>query len=137
MPAATAHVRHSSPLAATPSASLAEMMALALAIRDEARDEPEEGRVALAFAAMNRMRRFGPERVENRRPDFAGDFADRGFCRAFAAACLVASGDLADPTGGATHFHLHTDEPGWAHVATPKALIGRHIFYTLERRPSV
>jgi spore germination cell wall hydrolase CwlJ-like protein len=125
MTAEAAHFRH--------SAELAELTALALAIRDEVRDEPEEGRVALAFAAMNRMKRFGPERAGETCPNFN----DRAFCRAFAAACLAASGDLADPTGGATHFHLHTDEPFWASAATPKALIGRHIFYALDRHPSV
>lgn len=116
------------------SASLAEMMALALAIRDEVRGEPEEGRVALAFAALNRMKRFGPDGGVTARPDVAADFADREFCRALAAACLAASGDIDDPTGGATHFHLHTEEPRWAATATPKALIGRHIFYTFDRR---
>ncbi|HEX7775258.1 MAG TPA: hypothetical protein VF449_01890 [Parvibaculum sp.] len=128
MTAEAAYVRHSAALAAR----LAEMMALALAIRDEVRDEPEEGRVALAFAAMNRMRRFGPEGAGAACPDFT----DRDFCRAFAAACLAASGDMPDPTGGATHFHLHTEEPGWARAATPKALIGRHLFYALDRRPA-
>jgi spore germination cell wall hydrolase CwlJ-like protein len=129
MTAATAHFRHSVTLAA----SLAEMMALALAIRDEVRGEAEEGRLALAWAARNRMALSGTGgccAAKERRPDFA----DAAFCRAFAAACLVASGDIDDPTGGATHFHLHTDEPGWARDATPKALIGRHLFYVLDRR---
>jgi spore germination cell wall hydrolase CwlJ-like protein len=129
MTAEPSHFRRPSTLAAT----LAELMALALAIRDEARDEAEEGRLALAWAARNRMALFGRDPccgAKGERPDFA----DAAFCRAFAAACLAASGDLPDPTGGATHFHLHTDEPFWASAATPKALIGRHLFYTLDNR---
>lgn len=126
--------------APTPS-GLAGMMRLALAIRDLMEDEGEEGRVAIACAVLNRMRRFGPDDEDGGPQGGAAarapDVFDPVLCRALAVACLVLSGDLDDPTDGATHFHRHTEQPGWARRATPKALIGRHIFYVLEARPGV
>jgi hypothetical protein len=113
------------------TAVLAGMMRLALSIRDLLDDESEEGRVAIACAARNRMRRFGLPRETGA----ARDITDPVLCRALALACLVLLGDLADPTDGATHFHRHTEQPDWAADATAKALIGRHIFYALDRQP--
>ncbi len=112
-----------------------ELVRLALAIRDvledEGREESEEGQVALACAILNRIRRFGPD--EGGSGGTAGhgacDFGEASFARAFAVACLVLSGDIDDPTGGATHFHRHNLNPKWARRATPKALIGQHMFY--------
>jgi hypothetical protein len=117
--------------AAGGTAVLAGMMRLALSIRDLLDEESEEGRVAIACAARNRMRRFGLPLD----PGAARDIADPDLCRALALACLVLLGDLADPTDGATHFHRHTDQPDWAAGATAKALIGQHIFYALDRQP--
>jgi hypothetical protein len=114
-------------------AALAEMMRLALAVCDILEDESEEGRVALAFAALNRMRRFGSD-GEDRDLQQERDIFDPALCRALAVACLVLSGGADDPTEGATHFHLHTEHPKWAKAATPKALIGRYIFYVLEQK---
>ena len=89
--------------------------------------------MALACAIANRIRRFGPDEGGGGAAARAGhpDFADPAFCRAFAVACLVMSGDCEDPTGGATHFHHHRENPKWARRATPKALIGAHVFYEL------
>lgn len=114
-----------------------ELVRLALVIRDvledEGRDAGEEGQVALACAILNRMRRFGPDDSGTGGAAGAGncDFADAAFARAFAVACLVLSGDIDDPTGGATHFHRHSRNPKWARGAVPKALIGQHMFYAL------
>lgn len=112
----------------------ADMLALARAIRDCAADEPEQGRIALAWVALNRMR--AGQAVSLRDAESTGgtggawaDFADPAFCRALAAVCLVSSGDLADPTRGATLFHAHTENPCWARGANPSALIGGHFFY--------
>ncbi|HEY4343445.1 MAG TPA: hypothetical protein VGN05_03795 [Parvibaculum sp.] len=116
-------------------AALAEMMRLALEICDLLEDEGEEGRVALAFAALNRMRRFGPD-GEGCALRQERDIFDPALCRALAVACLVLSGGVDDPTEGATHFHLHTEQPKWARIATPKALIGRYIFHVLEPAPN-
>tara|TARA_R110002124_G_scaffold81373_2_gene214499 strand:- start:88 stop:477 length:390 start_codon:yes stop_codon:yes gene_type:complete len=114
-----------------------ELVRLALVIRDvldeEGQDAGEEGRVALACAILNRMRRFGPDDGGSggAAGESACDFGDASFARAFAVACLVLSGDIDDPTCGATHFHRHTLNPKWARRAVPKALIGQHMFYTL------
>ncbi len=118
--------------------SVVEIARLAVAIREvldsEGGQDDEEGQVALACAILNRMRRFGPSgEGGGGAAAHVGvwDVTDTGFCRAFAVACLVLSGDIEDPTGGATHFHRHAENPKWARRATPKALIGRHLFYTI------
>lgn len=38
-------------------------------------------------------------------------------------------GLLADPTGGATHYHAIGIHPYWAEGRSPSASIGRHLFY--------
>ena len=108
---------------------LADMLALARAIRDCAADEPEQGRIALAWVALNRMRAGQAVPMADMGDGTRADFADPAFCRALAAVCLVSCGDLADPTRGATLFHAHTENPCWARGANPSALIGGHFFY--------
>jgi N-acetylmuramoyl-L-alanine amidase len=39
------------------------------------------------------------------------------------------TGGLADPTGGATHYHALGTAPVWADGHIPCARIGRHVFY--------
>lgn len=114
-----------------------ELARLAVAVSDVLADEggalSEEAQVALACMMLNRLRRFGPDDGNGGAAARAGsaDFANPAFCRAFAVACLVMSGDCEDPTGGATHFHHHRKNPKWARHAEPKALIGAHVFYVL------
>jgi hypothetical protein len=112
-----------------------EIAQLAVAIRDVLdMDDDEEGQVALACAILNRIRRFGPGGEGSGGASARvgiWDVTDKSFCRAFAVACLVLSGDIDDPTSGATHFHRHAENPKWARRATPKALIGRHLFYAI------
>lgn len=91
------------------------LIGLALMLRRLAQDEGEEGRAALAWALANRN-------VPERAPD-------REFLLALAALCRVFAGEDDDPTRGATHFHPHTECPGWAVWETPQALIGGHFFY--------
>lgn len=112
-------------------AALAGMMELALAVCDRLEHESEEGRLALCYATLNRMRRFGCADDAGWAAIRKRDIFDPALSRALAVACLALSGG-ADPTGGATHFHLHTEQPKWARGATPKALIGRYLFYTIE-----
>jgi hypothetical protein len=58
--------------------------------------------------------------------------ADPAFaiCRRIAARALA--GSLADPTGGATHWHPADQLPPWAVAQDPSAEIGGLIFYRLE-----
>lgn len=114
---------------------LVALARLVFEIRDLMADEGEEGQVALACAIFNRMRRYGPDGEGSGGAVMAAPPAglpDPAFCRAFAVACLVLSGDMDDPTNGATHFHRHSDNPDWALGLRPKALIGQHFFYALN-----
>lgn len=54
--------------------------------------------------------------------------SDVEWCRAMAVNCLVWSGDLADPTNGATSCHRHDVKAPWAARRAPTALIGSYIF---------
>ena len=45
------------------------------------------------------------------------------------AARDVLEGRVADPTGGASHYHTHAVSPKWAAGLTPCAVIGGHQFY--------
>ena len=120
---------------------------LARTLWGEARGEGREGIEAVAAVIVNRMaaRRWGAtaaavcrarrqfscwnrrdpnrpklERVDERDPAFA-------LCREVAAAALA--GRLADPTGGATHYHVCGLRPWWARGLEPCARIGAHLFY--------
>jgi len=98
-------------------------------------EDDEEGQVAMACAILNHMRDYGHDEGGNGGAAArVGTSSEAGRLpwRAFAIACLVVSGDMADPTDGATHFHRHTDDPEWARAATPKALIGNYIYYALS-----
>jgi hypothetical protein len=54
---------------------------------------------------------------------------DPTFYRSIAAACLVLSGEAADPIRGATRFHRHDQTPIWARPLEPVALIGQRFYY--------
>lgn len=54
--------------------------------------------------------------------------SDVDWCRALAINCLVWSGDLVDPTSGATSCHRHDVTAKWATRRVPTALIGAYIF---------
>ncbi len=51
--------------------------------------------------------------------------------RAFAKALDIARGCMADPTGGATHYHVAGVHPFWSRNQQPTAAIGHHIFYRI------
>lgn len=53
------------------------------------------------------------------------------FATALRVARRALAGTLADPTGGATHYHADYVAPYWARGETPTVTIGRHIFYRL------
>jgi len=56
---------------------------------------------------------------------------DLWFASALRIARRAAHGLLADPTGGATHYHHHAIVPSWTIGRRPSASIGRHLFYRL------
>lgn len=59
------------------------------------------------------------------------DAADLHFATALRVARRALAGVLADPTGGATHYHTRAISPAWARGAQPTAAIGAHVFYRL------
>jgi hypothetical protein len=61
-------------------------------------------------------------------PDAMTAFSDVEWCRAMAMNCLVWSGDVADPTNGATSCHRHDMKAPWAARRDATALIGAYIF---------
>lgn len=117
----------------------AAIMCLALNVYHEARGEPIAGQRAVAHVTLNRAR-------ERRMPvcdvvfepaQFSWTIEDprvtdeKAWARALAVARrAVARGRVADPTGGANHYHADYVNPGWARTMERTATLGRHIFYT-------
>ncbi len=106
--------------------------------------EPEELRAALACALRNRIVTAW-KKASSAPLDICQDFIqeatgarsellngpgefDAEWCRAMAMNCLVWSGDLADPTNGATSCHRHDVTASWDARRAPTALIGAYIF---------
>jgi N-acetylmuramoyl-L-alanine amidase len=81
--------------------------------------------------ACRAPRQFSAWNVEdvNRAKLLQTDFQNTDYCRAFAIACEVWGGLMADPTSGATHYHRSDIEPKWAKAMQATALIGAHMFY--------
>lgn len=123
---------------------------LARTIWGEARGQGLEGMRAVAAVIVNRARRggwWGASIVEvclkpgqfscwnvgdPNRPKMLAATIDQSpmFAEALAIARTAVRGDLADPTGGATHYHTRYIAPGWAASGQVSARIGTHIFYT-------
>ncbi|HYG89543.1 MAG TPA: cell wall hydrolase [Azospirillum sp.] len=140
--------------APAPGASIEEAVdTLARTLWGEARGEPVRGIEAVAAVVINRVRRaerrggfwWGDSVVAVCRKPYQfscwnADDPNRAKLRAVTAAdpvfatCLrvarrAVAGLLADPTGGATHYHAIGLHPDWAVGHGPCAEIGRHLFY--------
>ena len=126
---------------------------LARTLYGEARGERVRGKEAVAAVIINRARLAGKrgghwwgDTIETvcRRPwqfscwnpsdpNRAKLEAVNPHNRVFASCLRIARraiGDaLADPTGGATHYHAKGCRPPWARGHTPSAEIGNHLFY--------
>lgn len=61
----------------------------------------------------------------------AADQGDLVFASAMRLAFRAVIGQLADLTGGATHYHAVGIMPHWAKGQVPTATIGRHVFYRI------
>jgi cell wall hydrolase len=128
--------------------SIEDFVTFARTVWGEARGEPVQGQEAVAWVIVNRLRSGyrGAETLADvclSRRQFscwnpgdpnagriaAIDFGEPSFARIFAAACRVWSGDAADPTHGARHYHNHRVSPAWARGHHPTAVIGNHLFY--------
>lgn len=131
---------------------ISDLTIMAKTIWGEARGEGYLGQVAVAWVIRNRATSpswWGNSLISvclkhaqfscwnrtdpNRAHLEALDVPDPGYIRALGIACLVVTGDLADPTEGATSYHANTMPvyPVWADQAKRAAVIGRHTFYRL------
>lgn len=127
--------------------SAAEFKCLAQAVYFEARSEPFEGQVAVAYVVMNRVdKRHYPDSIcgvvfqnEKKRHRCQFSFACDGLSdkpyeiTAWATALQVASAVLAnrhsDVTDQSTHYHAVYVNPYWAASMQPTLQVGDHIFY--------
>lgn len=121
---------------------------LARTLWGEARGEPVRGIEAVAAVVMNRARRGGwwgnavesvcrkPSQFSCWNPDDPNraklegvDVDDRAFRICLRIARRALAGSVADPTKGATHYHVRGLLPKWARGREPAAEIGNHLFY--------
>ncbi len=126
---------------------------LARTLYGEARGETVRGKEAVAAVILNRVRRSVERGGYWWGDDIAGvclkpwQFScwnsddpnrakvetvspqNRCFQTCIRIARRAAAGALADPTGGATHYHAASANPPWARGKAPSAEIGGHLFY--------
>lgn len=127
---------------------------LARTLYGEARGEPWEGKIAVAWVVRNRVE---TDIHSDGKPDWWGEgyeavclkpaqftcWSDHNraalesvtpddpvFRDCLAASAAVMSGLVPDPTAGATHYcNPALADPDWAKAATKTARIGGHVFY--------
>ena len=128
------------------SADAQEIMART--IWGEARGEGAAGMIAVACVILNRAARpgwWGHDVVSvclkrrqfscwnaddpNRSKLLAVGEDDPQYRLALDVARRALAGELQDPTGGATHYHVKNIMPYWARAEEPVATIGNHMFY--------
>ncbi len=124
---------------------------LARTLYGEARGEGAAGMAAVAAVILNRVKAeswFGSSVIEValKPKQFSawndGDpnraviealvpgTGNATFDQAYEIAGQAIAGTLADPTGGATHYHNASVNPAWADPAKVAAVIGNHVFYS-------
>jgi len=123
---------------------LESMGCIARAVYWEARDQPFEGQLAVAFVVLNRERASGctPCEVVDGQGGFSGVARHRDErakeAHAWALAeevALMAWEDAdADPTGAATYFHRLDVRPAWAAGLIMTRRIGDHVFFRAPPR---
>lgn len=131
--------------------SWAAFQVAAETIYGEARGEPYEGKVAVAWVLLNRARRprwWGQDLYSvclkghqfscwnqddpNRAAIKAASPGDPIMGACMRALLNVLDGCEPDPTGGSDHYCVISLTPSWAATHKPEAIIGRHKFYRLE-----
>lgn len=139
-----------------------DLQLLATVIFLEARDQPEECRIAVGYVVLNRVKmqwlgnttisgvilakyQFTPIHAGTIREQYSKCLEEpRAWHDAQNLALLLIAGQLDDPTediGGANHFistHPLTDKPLWANTNMPNKVIGEMRFFSLPAsRPSM
>ncbi len=122
---------------------------LARTVFGEARGEPADGKLAVAWVVLNRFRSgqwFAGRTITatclmakqfscwndgdpNRAALLEVDLGSRVFTECVYVATGAMTGHLADPVDGATHYHAVDVHPLWSHGHTSVETIGRHVFY--------
>ena len=116
---------------------LNEILCLSQIMFGEARGEPDLGKVAVAYTAINR--KADPNYPKNicqvmRQPS-QYQFIDYGIPSQTQVAYLmplaeaILKGKVDDPTRGAKWFHTRNIKPIWAKQKDIKIALGNHIFY--------
>ena len=124
--------------------------ALTRAVLGEAAGEPPEGQAGVAHVALNRASRSGRSLADVVHEPNAFESITTGAANRYApdspeyqhirnaVALPVLRGEVADPTGGATHFlnpelqaRLNREMPSWAQGEGKR--IGAHVFYKLPK----
>ena len=123
------------------------LICLALNVYHEARGEPEEGRVGVAWVVVNRAADpgfpptvcevviQGGERLHrcqfswwcDGRSDQPRD--TEAWKAALVTAGMMVLGTVPDPTGGALYYHTLNVRPAWRLRFKVTGTIGQHIFY--------
>lgn len=128
---------------------------MARTIWAEARGEPRDGQVAVAWAIRHRardMRNRWPKSISavckqpkqfscwnaddpNRAKMLAINLDRESFVVSFGIACLVLANDLSDASKGSNHYHTIAQPDGvrewppeWARSMEERVRIGRHVF---------
>jgi spore germination cell wall hydrolase CwlJ-like protein len=125
------------------------LLCISLNVYFEARNQPEEGQLAVAYVTLNRSKKSGKSVcntvVEPKQFSWAtGRFLkDNGFwlradsfpveLDAWIKARRIARMAMArlspDPTHGATHYHERRLHPVWATRMQKVVIIAQHVFY--------
>ncbi len=117
----------------------ASTLCLALAIYFEARNQPIQGQLAVAYVVLNRVAdKRWPDNVcdvvyQRKQFSFFSDGksdrpTDRKAWRKARALAVVATLTV-DATGGATHYHANYVAPSWGLCLRPVRVIGQHVFF--------
>lgn len=130
------------PAAAGSEGILDSMGCIARAVYWEARDQPFEGQLAVAFVVLNRRRASG--RTACAVVDEPGTFSGvarhrnerardaRAWTLAEEVAVIAWEDPDADPTGAATYFHRLDAHPAWSAGLTLTRRIGAHLFFRVR-----
>jgi spore germination cell wall hydrolase CwlJ-like protein len=121
-----------------------ELGCLAMNIYQEARGEPEKGKLAVAAVTMNRVKnKYYPSTVCGvvwQPKQFSWTNLKRKYhviknTRAWEKALIIAQrfidGDDWPGVGKATHYHATTVSPNWKNEENLIAQVGNHLFYAL------
>lgn len=112
---------------------LDDLTCLSQAVYYESASESQLGKIAVAHVVLNRGGKICKTVYKSGQFSWTTKTIPAPYGKAWVqsrnAARSVLAGEVADPTGGATHFHNTRVKPGWAKRLRFTVKIGRHKFY--------